>query len=265
MNLEETREALKKIFEDRLSQTYAQVLKGEIEIKDGDTYAPIRRVEDVILEYLDCGGIIESGSSFDFAVKVLEESGSGIKRLNVRNLLDSRWEETKVTALGGGESLRFSEAVERNSTLTLEELRYILDNYADIEMSRIPDLGDRLEFMKQQVDLGSVLPLEPIYLKSKQYGTIEEIKANPDYTSLYIEILNKSKENLSERKRERESIIEPKGFIDPEIEAEIKSWFTPEDLQRREAELASLEAEDRTITEAEALVGKQAEKNGEQK
>ena len=31
MNLDETREALKKIFEDRLLQTYSQVLKGEIE------------------------------------------------------------------------------------------------------------------------------------------------------------------------------------------------------------------------------------------
>lgn len=55
---------------DKLSKAYAQVLKWEVDTKV-DSHAPIRKIEDVILEYLDCGGTIESGSTFGFAVYLI--------------------------------------------------------------------------------------------------------------------------------------------------------------------------------------------------
>ena len=217
---------------------------------NGDTFAPIRRVEDVIFEYLDCGGMIESGSSFDFAVKVLEESGSGIKRMGVKNFLNP---EKNI-------GLSYEQAVERNSKLTLEEMRTILiGRYGPRMYSDKIEVGERLQYMSEFVQCGGVI---------KEFAiSMDEINQNPEYLQLFQEIWGKSKENSSAR--EQESKINPGDgdFISPEIDAEINSWFTEagKPLPKREAELASLEAEERAITEAEALISKQSQKTGEQK
>lgn len=225
MNLEETREALKKVFEYKLSKAYVYVLKGEVDTK-GDSYAPIRKVEDVILEYLDCGGTIESGNAFGFAEKVLKESGSGINRLNVRDFLNIRD--------GVEGSLTYDEAVERNSNLTLGEMRKLLSRrYAPYMYSSRIDINKRLEYMSEFVQCGGII--------GEVYISMDKINENPEYLKLYGEIQAKSRENKASREAEK----------------------LP--LQQKESQLSSLEAEERKITEAELLIGKQTEKTGEQK
>jgi len=225
MNLDETRGALKKVFEDKLSKAYAQILKGQVDTK-GDSYAPIRKVEDVILEYLDCGGTIESGSTFEFAEKVLKESGSGIKRLNVRDFLNIRD--------GVEGSLTYDEAVERNSNLTLGEMRNLLSRrYQPYMYSGRIDISKKLEYMREFVQCGGII--------GEAYVSMDKIKENPEYLKLYEEIQAKSRENKASREAEKSP------------------------LQQREGQLSSLEAEEIKITEAEALIDKQAEKTGEQK
>lgn len=223
MNLEETRESLKKVFENKLSKAYAQVLKGEVDTK-GDSYAPIRKVEDVILEYLDCGGTIERGSAFEFAEKILEESGSGIKMLNVRDFLNIHD--------GVEGSLTYDEAVERNSNLTLGKLRNILSRrYESYMYSSGVDINKKLEYMSEFVQCGGII--------GEAYVSMDKINGNPEYLKLYEEIRAKSRENKASREDEK----------------------LP--LQQRENQLSSLEAEERKIEEAEALIDKQTEKEGQ--
>lgn len=223
MNLEETRESLKKVFEDKLSKAYAQVLKGEVDTKV-DSYASIRKIEDVILEYLDCGGAIENGSTFGFAEKVLEESGSGIKMLNVRDFLNIRD--------GVEGSLTYDEAVERNSNLTLGEMRKLLSRRYEAYMysSRI-DMNKKLEYMSEFVQCGGII--------GEAYVSMDKINENPEYLKLYEEIRAKSRENKDSRENEKSL------------------------LQQRETQLSSLEVEEKTISEAEALIDKQSEKEGQ--
>ena len=223
MNLEKTRESLKKVFENKLSKAYAQVLKGEVNT-NGDSYASIRKVEDVILEYLDCGGTIENGSAFEFAEKVLEKSGSGIKMLNVRDFLNIRDDVEG--------SLTYDEAVKRNSNLTLRELRKLLSKRYEAYMysSRI-DINKKLEYMSEFVQCGGII--------GRDHISMEKINENPEYLKLYEEIQSKSKENEASRETEKSP------------------------LQQRESKLASLEAEEKTISEAEALIDKQTEKKGQ--
>ena len=225
MNLEETRNALKQVFEDKLAKTYSKILKGEIETKS-DSYAPIRRVGDVILEYLDCGGTIEAGSSFDFAEKVLEQSGSNIKRLNVTDFL-------KVNTNGVAESLTYDEAITRNSKLTLGEMRRILARrYQPYIYSGSVDIGERLEYMSEFVQCGGIIDENSLYIDKK-------IKDKPEYLKLYEQIQDKSNQNREERKVEKSP------------------------LQQKEQELSTLEAEEKTISKTEALIEKQTGKEGQ--
>lgn len=203
MNLDETRGALKKVFEDKLSKALAQILKGQVDTK-GDSHAPIRKVEDVILEYLDCGGTIESGSTFEFAKKVIEESGFYINGLGVRDFLNIR---------DGVEGiLTFDEAVERNSNLTLGEMRNILSRRYQLYKY---DISKQLEYMREFVQCGGII--------EEAYVFIGEIKKNPEYLKLYEEIQAKSRENKTSREAEKSP------------------------LQQREGQLSSLEAEEKKL------------------
>ena len=53
------------------------------------------------------------------------------------------------------------------------------------------------------------------------------------------------------------------GLEIDEIRKELENLRGTSPLQKREAELSSLEAEEQTISEAEALIGKQTEKEGQ--
>lgn len=251
MNLDETREALRKIFEDKLSIVYAKIFNGEYETP-GDSSVARHAVEDVILEYLDCGGTIESGSNFAFVEKALKQGGFYIERLGVRDFLKSE------DGVEGG--LTYGEAVLRNSKLTLEEMRKILDRrYRPYFGYRGGDVDNRLKYMSEFVQCGGILQLNGLFYTDE----IEEIKGNPEYLKLYQEIYAKSKDNLSARnkEKEKEDVKEAGagGFVSPEVEAEVNSWLNGENtpLKKREEQLSALEAEAQTITEAENLIDKQ--------
>ena len=110
--------------------------------------------------------------------------------------------------------------------------RILARRYQPYIYSGSVDIGERLEYMSEFVQCGGIIDENSLYIDKK-------IKDKPEYLKLYEQIQDKSNQNREERKVEKSP------------------------LQQKEQELSTLEAEEKTIFETEALIEKQTGKEGQ--
>ena len=187
MNLQETREALKSVFTTRLSTSYAKLFNDKVDI-DEDLIT-------ILQEYVSCGGIIEKGSSFEFSQQMLEQRGIRLPKQihDQEHYID----ENKV--------ISYNDALQRNSNLTLEQLRNMIDNYfLAKEEYGSGDIESRLTNMKEYVECGGILS---DYIDNSLYEQLRESSENYfQYSDTYQNIITQSKENQSSRNLEQSQL-----------------------------------------------------------
>lgn len=184
MNLNETREALKSVFTSRLVTVYAKLFNNKEDIDED--------IIDILKEYIECGGVIEKGSSFELSQQMLEQRGINFqKQINDQ---EHYIDEKKL--------ISYSDALKRNSNLTLEQLRTMIDNYFTArEEYGSKDIESRLNNMQEYVTCGGMIPT---YIDRSLYEQLREsLESYFEYSEVYQNILTKSKENQTSRSLEQ--------------------------------------------------------------
>ena len=182
MNLEETRNSVKKLYENKLTSIFSDMLTG----KETSPRYTISQIESTLIDYLELGGIIEKDSPIEFSKKILEQSNKNIEEINsFRNFLPGSF---------GGGSIKYNNLITRNSNLSLEELRTIICNRFEPFMKSGKDIETKLKYMSDFVQCGGIVNEENITY-------LDEINSNPEYLKTYSEIMNISKNNKKARER----------------------------------------------------------------